>query len=66
MLVVWWIQVGLGDEKGKGRDTETLREDGTPGPGEETDEVALRRRKEKKDDGWQRKLPRTPIKVGGS
>ena len=22
--------------------------------------------KEKKEDGWQRKLPRTPIKVGGS
>ena len=42
------------DAKGKGG-TETLREDGTPGPGgEETDEVALRRRKGEKG-GWMAK-----------
>jgi hypothetical protein len=44
----------LEDAKGKGG-TETLREDGTPGPGgEETDEVALRRRKGEKG-GWMAK-----------
>ena len=40
--------------KRKRRDTETLHEDGTPGPGEETDEVALRRRKGEKG-GWMAK-----------
>ena len=39
----------------------------TPGPGgEETDEVALRRRKGEKGGWMAKKLPRTPIKVGGS
>jgi hypothetical protein len=57
----------IGRRKRKRVDTETLHEYGTPGPrGEETDVVALRRRKGEKEDGWQRKLPRTLIKVGGS
>ena len=39
---------------------------GTP-EGKETDEVALvAPERRKTEDGWQRKLPRTPIKVGGS
>jgi hypothetical protein len=56
----------IGRRKAKRRETETLREDGTPGPGEETDEVALRRRKGEKGGWMAKKLPRTPIKVGGS
>jgi len=38
----------IGRQKAKRTETKTLREDGTPGPGEETDEVALRRRKRRK------------------
>ena len=39
---------------------------GTPEE-KEADEVALGRRKgEETEDGWQMKLPRTPIKVRGS
>ena len=56
----------IGRRKAKRRETEMLREDGTPGPGEETDEVALRRRKGEKGGWMAKKLPRTPIKVGGS
>ena len=59
--MVWWIRVGLEDEK---KEKAGYR-NGTPE--KETDEVALGRRKgEETEDGWQMKLPRTPIKVGGS
>jgi hypothetical protein len=59
--VVWWIRVGLEDEKGKGGIPK--RYTGGEGNGGSDFRGA---EKEKKEDGWQRKLPRTPIKVGGS
>jgi hypothetical protein len=49
-----------------GKKKEKGYRNGTPEE-KETDEVALGAPKRRKtEDGWQRKLPRTPIKVGGS